>query len=141
MWFPDLSPCTYFPSDAALSAVGWLERGKPYPVGDVDARVYVALVAMRRDPWQPFVSGGPHACDLCKFEAEATGAANLFVPAGGVIYACPELIVHYVNAHGYAPPDVFCQAVLACPPMRSMPYLRAIAAAGGARLLRPPGRA
>jgi hypothetical protein len=63
----------------------------------------------------------------------------LFVPANGVIYVSPAMIVHYMNAHGYAPPEVFCRAVLACPPMRSMQYLKAIKECGGARLLRPPG--
>lgn len=138
MWFEDLSPCTLFPADVGLVAVGWLERGRPYATGAVDRRVHDALVAMRRDPWQPFVGAGSHGCDLCQFEPEARGSANLFIPADGSIYVCPELIVHYLNAHGYAPPDVFCRAVLACPPMRSMQYLQAINQCGGARLLRPP---
>lgn len=61
----------------------------------------------------------------------------LFIPADKTIYVCPELIVHYMNAHGYAPPDIFCGAVLACPPMRSMQYLKALKDHGGAQLLRP----
>jgi hypothetical protein len=40
------------------------------------------------------------------------------------------LIVHYMNAHGYLPPSEFCDAVMACPPMQSMPYLKALRAAG-----------
>ena len=138
MWFEDLSPCTYFSAGAKLVAVGWLERAKPYPTGQVDRGVYDALVEMRKNPWQPFVSTGTHECDLCKFEGEH-GSANLFVPADGVIYVAPELIVHYMNLHGYARAHVFCRAVLACPPMRSMQYLKAIKECSGARLLRPPG--
>ncbi len=139
MWFEDLSLCTYFPADAMLVAVGWLERGKSFPKGTVDRRLYEALAEMRKNPWQPLVSAGVHECDLCCFEPEVCGSANLFIPAYGTIYVCPEMIVHYMNAHGYAPPDVFCRAVLACPPMRSMPYLKAIKEYGGARLLRPSG--
>jgi hypothetical protein len=138
MWFEDLAPCTYFPGEAKLVAVGWLERGKPYAAGQGDRRVYDALLEMRRNPWQPFVSMGTHECELCQFEGER-GAANLFVPADGVIYVSPELIVHYINAHGYAPPDVFCRAVFSCPPMLSREYLKAIKECGGARLMRPPG--
>lgn len=139
MWFEDLARCDYF-TEGPLIAVGWLERGKPFSCGVVERRVFEALREMQRDPWQPFVSAGQHPCDLCAFEPEAQGSANLFIPAGATLYVCPELIVHYINAHGYAPPDPFCRAVLACPPMRSMPYLKAIRAAGGTGLLRPAAR-
>lgn len=33
-------------------------------------------------------------------------------------------------AHGYAPPEAFCAAVLACPPMGSEDYLQAISRNG-----------
>ena len=135
-WYADLSPWTYVNDDPRLIAIGWLERGKPFATVEVDRHVFEALREMRKDPWQPFVFAGPHECDLCRFEGEK-GMTNLFIPAAGVIYVCPELIVHYINSHGYAPPDVFCRAVLACPPMRSMQYLRLISSCGGARLLRP----
>lgn len=138
MWFEDLTPCTYFAADTKLVAVGWIERGKPYVTGHMDRGVYDALVEMRKNPWQPFVSMGSHECELCQFEGEH-GSANLFVPANGVIYVSPELIVHYVNTHSYTPPEVFCRAVLACPPMRSMAYLKAIKECGGARMLRSSG--
>ena len=81
------------------------------------------------------VCAGHHECDLCRFEGESRGSTNFFIPYEGAIYVCPELIVHYINAHGYSPPELFCRAVLACPPMRSMPYLRAIAACGGAHAI------
>ena len=139
MWFDDLSPCTYFPADAKLLAVGWLERGNPYRTGTVDRRVYDALVEMRKNAWQPFVCAGVHECDLCSYKPDQCGSANMFIPADDTIYVCPELIVHYMNAHEYAPPDAFCRAVLACPPMRSMQYLKAIKVCGGARLLQPSG--
>jgi hypothetical protein len=139
---PDSLGLLLLPADTNLLAVGWLERGKPFATGDVDRRVYEALREMRKNPWQPFASGGIHPCDLCRFDAEAAGTANLFIPGDGrVIYVCPELIVHSINAHGYAPPEVFCRAVLTCPSMRSMQYLRALASRGGATLLRPPDTA
>jgi hypothetical protein len=136
LWFEDLAPCTYFPGDTEVVAVGWLERGRTYATGHVDRGVYEALFEMRKNPWQPFVSMGTHECELCQFAGEH-GSANLFIPGDGVIYVAPELIVHYMNAHGYSPPEAFCRAVLACPPLRSMQYLKAIKECGGARLLRP----
>lgn len=135
-WFNDLSPCDYFGAQYAssLTAVGWLENGKPYPVGPVDRQVYDRLVELRKELWQPMVAGGHHACNLCQFESEAKSVNNLFIPANGFILVCPELIVHYINAHRYVPPDLFCSAVLACPSMRSSDYRKAILANGGGPL-------
>jgi hypothetical protein len=54
------------------------------------------------------------------------GFKNVFVPGDAKIYVAPELILHYIDRHGYAPPGEFQQAVLDCPTMRSVAYLRAI---------------
>jgi hypothetical protein len=102
----------------------------------VDRRVYSALVELRRKPWQPWETPGVHECDLCVYEPGAVGASVIFIPGRNVIYVCPELITHYMNVHGYKPPDEFCDAVLVCPPMRSTEYFRAILANGGRELVR-----
>ena len=128
----DLSPCTYLPLAAEhLLAVGWLEQSLPFPTGRTPANVFSRLQEFVRQPWQPFVWMGIHCCGLCQFEGEKTGTANLFVPHQGKIYVCPELITHYINAHFYRPPDVFCEAVLACPDMKSMEYKRLLIACEG----------
>jgi hypothetical protein len=44
-----------------------------------------------------------------------------------------------MNAHHYRPPEAFCRAVLACPPMRTMAYRRALLAAGGPGFLEELG--
>jgi hypothetical protein len=54
------------------------------------------------------------------------------------IYVCPELITHYVNAHYYKPPEVFCDAVLACPAMGSLEYKRSLIACKGNVLWQAP---
>lgn len=152
-WYADLAECDYFAfSDhTSLLAVGWLQRGKPYTAGDVERHVFEKLCELTQDPWSPVTFPGIHLCDLCRFsgDSEATyrksdgrgtcrvgasaGAMSLFVPGEGVIYVCPTNITHYIDAHGYAPPAVFCDAVLNCPPMRSMQYLKAILDNGGRR--------
>lgn len=137
-WQGDSTPCDYFGAEFAafLRAVGWLERGCTYPTGEVDPRVFDRLNEFRVSPWQPMVAAGYHPCGLCLYRTEAEGKSNLFIPGEGVIYVCPELITHYMNAHGYAPPAEFCQAVLGCPPMRSMEYLKSLLANGGRPLVR-----
>ncbi|HJK89168.1 MAG TPA: hypothetical protein RMH85_01925 [Polyangiaceae bacterium LLY-WYZ-15_(1-7)] len=59
------------------------------------------------------------------------GAALLFVPDGS-----PLLVAHSIDAHAYRPPDVFLEALRACPPTRSIAYRRALLASGGRTLLR-----
>ena len=139
-WFADLGPLNYFPGSAAeiLIAIGWLEHGHSFDTGAVDREVYGRLEALLQDPFQPLVSAGYHGCSICLFRPEAKGTANLFVPAGSVVYVCPELILHYMNAHHYRPPSPFCQAVLACPDTRSMEYKRMLVATGATRLLQIP---
>lgn len=128
MWIEDLAPLG---DSARVLAVGWLERGRPYPTGDVAPGVFAKLRDLLVDLWQPATTGGSHDCDLCFHEPEKRGTRNLFVPGSGRLYVAPELILHYVNAHGYAPPAEFCHAVLACPPTRSPEYRRALTAAAG----------
>jgi hypothetical protein len=136
-WFADLSPCTEFDflSDVQLRAVGWLDREHPYTTGPVDRSTYDRLQQLFRDPWQPVVAMGGHECNLCVFDGEARGSANLIVPRCDVLYMAPKLILHYMNAHGYRPPEEFCNAVAACPDTRSMDYKRMLLASGGRALV------
>jgi hypothetical protein len=136
-YITDLSPCAYFCDSEKLIAVGWLEKGKPYRTGNVDEAFFARLIELLIGPWQPGVFGGFHSCDFCRFSAAppgvhyegqfvSTGHANLFVPGEGVLYAAPSMIAHYIVAHEYAPPELFCEAVMRCPPMHSMDYLKAL---------------
>lgn len=145
-YFADLAPCTYFPIPATdcLLAVGWLDRQHNYQHGPVDDELFARLCELLHDPWQPFMTAGTHDCPFCRFTSgpqqltyrNATvqlGTNNLFVPGDGVLFVAPSLILHYVDAHDYVPPEEFCQALLHCPAMRSMQYWKAIRENG------PPG--
>lgn len=129
----------------ALKAVGWLEEARCYTKGEVTDRFFEALLQLLVQPWQPAVAAGRHACSLCRFSGGpaqitfrgttvTTGTSNIYVPGEAVIYVAPSLIAHYVDAHEYQPPSEFVDAVLRCPPMRSMQYLRAIGSIGGSAL-------
>jgi hypothetical protein len=74
-------------------------------------------------------TGGP-ACVTVGGLTVPVGSSNVFVPADGVVYVAPSLALHYIDAHEYLPPEPFQRAVMACPPMRSMEYLRGIARFG-----------
>jgi hypothetical protein len=81
--FSDLAPLSYFGEDVAthLCAVGWLGRELPFEMGPTTVEVYRRLGELLENPFQPFVAMGHHSCELCQYEGEASGSANLFVPA------------------------------------------------------------
>jgi len=90
------------------------------------APVHAALAPMRRR-WSRLTMGGRRIL---------MGINNLFVPGEGCIYGSPSMIAHYIEAHGYAPPEEFIAAVLRCPDMRSEAYRNFCIANGGERLVR-----
>jgi hypothetical protein len=54
---------------------------------------------------------------------ERTGLDNLLVPTREFLYVAPELVVHYIEDHGYRPPDQFLEAVQTCPEQGSVEFL------------------
>jgi hypothetical protein len=131
-WFVDLAPCTYFgeANAAFLRAVGWLQRGKPFAIGPVDAEILGRLIGFAKDPAQSGMFCGSHRCDLCPEPRGAASHKNMFIPTENVLFVCPEGIIHYIESHAYQPPVEFCEAVLSCPPMRSERYMEAVLANG-----------
>jgi hypothetical protein len=147
--YPDLSPCDHFPFDSQgkVVAVGWLESGQPYRDEEISREFVERLAELSSNPWQPFVAMGVHQCGFCRLtggpgsfphggSSIAIGVSNVFIPGDGFLYVAPSLILHYMDAHGYAPPDEFQAAVVRCPAMRSMEYLKAVLANGPAGLSR-----
>lgn len=150
-YYADLTACDYFgPTDAPLLAIGWLDRDHPYHKGQVTRQCFESLAGLLANAWQPFAVAGRHRCELCSFTGGPAavrigdtdiliGMTNVFVPASDCVYVAPSLVLHYIDAHGYVPPDEFLRAVEACPPMRSMEYLKAIRRHQIHRLAIPPG--
>lgn len=149
-YFEDLSPNPSFGQWAdILLSVGWLDSAHDYPRGTVTPAFFRALVQLLVEPWHPGGAlAGRHPCSFCPFtggpgslvfegSTVTLGSANLFVPGpSGKVYVAPSLIAHVIDAHGYAPPEEFQRAVLECPTMRTMPYLRALRERGlGVRLI------
>jgi len=122
VYAPDLATECQVARGPAVRAIGWLERGQAFPTGPVDPRFLAALRAQFDNRWLPVVSAGMHACDLggC---GGAAGAQHVIIPSRDCVYIAPELIDHYVEAHAYAPPAEFVEAVLACPAQSSDAYV------------------
>lgn len=115
-WFPDLAPFTGLPG-RDLVAVGWLQKGKPYPKAKrVDQELANRLInGAFREP-RLRTQRREHRCDLCRRNAIARfGRGELFVVTSDRVFVAPELLVHYVQAHGYQPPKAFVAAVKDAP--------------------------
>lgn len=139
-YVPDMTPWTYEPGEDFLTAIGWLERGHPYTKGATPDDVLSILDRIRERNLSIVWYMGIHECTLSQACAAGpsvprshVGASNLIVPAEDRIFVFPELITHYIRDHGYAPPEVFCEAVRRCPAPESDAY-RAIAEQCSSRL-------
>ena len=152
-FYEDGAPCDYFGPEFAgvLRAVGWLEAGRDYRRGTVEPRLVHKLTLLLSEPWEHERSVDPHACSLCPFTggpadfrlakspgmpAVPLGNRNLYVPGGDVLYVVPSFVLHYIDAHHYAPPEAFTEAVWACPPVRSREYGEAVRRLAPAGLLK-----
>lgn len=135
--FDDLTECYHFGAEntRTLRAIGWLTNGRPFVTGKTDSVIFKKLKLLMRAPWQPWIFRGLHECELCQFDAPS-GNANLFVPNGDFVFVCPELIVHYIAAHHYRPPDEFITAVRNCPQTSTMEYKKLLLESGGRTLVR-----
>jgi hypothetical protein len=134
--YDDLRPCAYFERwDDVLVSVGWLGTDTLYPKGKVSEDVFASLASCLADPWQPVTLAGRYPCPFCRFTGGPSqmtfrewtiqlGSSNLFVPGDNFAYVAPSLIVHYIDAHEYSPPAEFQRAVLDCPRIKSVAYMK-----------------
>jgi hypothetical protein len=122
-YFPDLSKYSYAPftniSLGNLTNVGWLDLLKPYPKGKIDEQLLDKIFFLCSSPVNK--TRGWHRCPFCgefpvivrRNEKELVlGDAEIRLQGeGGVQFAAPTLIYHYIQAHEYLPPDVFLSAL------------------------------
>lgn len=122
-------------SSQELTAVGWLDPKHAFTQGQVAAAVIERLVAICRTRYVVEISLGYHECLFCGtsewyYDVELQrnlGNHNYLVPGeGGTMYCFPDLMLHYIRDHGYAPPATFCEAVLNCPDPETPEYLQAV---------------
>jgi hypothetical protein len=117
-WYPDLSNEAFVAFGDHVRAVGWLSADHPYRRGAVPAefvarlQAFVGLANRSADALYFPAFGGFHTCELCE---DVHDSRNFGVPAGAVLYVAPGMVAHYVEHHGYCPPDEFIAAILASP--------------------------
>jgi hypothetical protein len=117
--YPDLSKYEYSRDrplwPRVLLNVGWLGTNQPFPTGDCPRGFIAHLRELAKSP--AALTRGFHQCEFCprSNDPQQTPRGNGEIRVRGTvrtIYAAPTLIVHYVDAHHYQPPEEFIAAVL-----------------------------
>ena len=135
-YFADLTPYTYWEPpggdgqlgpdepwpDLPMRNVGWLDAAHPFPTGAPPDELIPALVKLAKARVRQ--TRGYHYCEICvrdlgedAREAVRQGviareSAEFQVWGDTVVYAAPQLLIHYVDAHDYLPPPEFCAAAM-----------------------------
>jgi hypothetical protein len=129
--YADLSPYSYLPdtvpSGVTVLNVGWLDPATGFPRSEPSKEFTDALLDLcLHHPTAR--TRGWHACELDHGDtpppypltvtagtaSHPLGSAEVrVISLAGVCLAAPDLIHHYVTAHGYAPPQQFVDAVMA----------------------------
>ena len=125
MYFPDLSTKCSADHGECVRAIGWLAAGQDFPKGEVPPQFLEKLREHLKVPWQTIKFWGSHRCELCPPNSHApSDSNNLWIPGDAVVYVAPAMILHYIEAHQYKPPDEFITAVLECPAQNASAYLK-----------------
>ena len=135
--FRDLSEYSYFPWEQVLKKlpaapgvarprpllnIGWLSTDQPYRTGAFASDLLRCLAMLCTTPVNRL--RGWHVCELCdsppvfpmRVEVDGVklevGNGEVHVEGeGGRVYSAPTMIVHYIQAHSYTPPDEFTAAL------------------------------
>jgi hypothetical protein len=107
--------------------IGWLDGSHPNLQGEVPENLVAALCELGRH--RVHIYRGYHYCELCPPRKDERGyLLETLAPCenhyelgdaeirvfgdDGVTFAAPNMIAHYVAAHGYKPPEAFISAAI-----------------------------
>jgi hypothetical protein len=110
-FYEDLSHYNYTHHSKRELNIGWLEKGQPFNMGEVPAGFIDRLNLYLNSDFTLFHCLGDHDCEFCE-KRESACCEIRVVSIDGQVYAAPELIKHYIEAHSYLPPQEFIDAVM-----------------------------
>lgn len=99
--------------------VGFIEKGDvfssvcPYSLDDLCNKLRRLL--QENNKFRGNINRGQEPCGICsKVISEDglnLGVSELWIPFGEIIYVSPDFIVHYIEKHGYVPPEDYARVV------------------------------
>jgi hypothetical protein len=110
-FYEDLSPYNYTHYCEKELNIGWLQKDKDFPVGDTPEGFLERLKWFAEKPF-PMFHAGHHLCEFCEDKNANSSCELRIVGADDTVYACPILIIHYIEVHKYLPPQQFIDAVM-----------------------------
>ncbi|GHJ48931.1 hypothetical protein Cs7R123_62730 [Catellatospora sp. TT07R-123] len=115
MEFLDLSRYEYSDFPLEMRAVGWLGREHGLQSGDPHADSRLILKELKASSVrEASLTLGFHDCAFCPPGARVRGNGEFrYHTLSGNSYAAPVMILHYVEAHGYVPSQVFIEELRA----------------------------
>lgn len=120
-YYPDLHNKSMLGDGERLRTVGWLHPDYAFTQGDISDNMFRAVLEHHvSTAFEPFFFLGWHDCEFCD---ASKGYTNLIIPTVDAVYVAPEMIVHYIDEHGYLPPTEFIKAVVDCPAQDSPEYM------------------
>lgn len=118
-YYEDLTAYNYHHYCEKEMNVGWLKKGQPFTIGKYPDGLTDKL-KMYGENHAVFQTKGFHCCEFC---GDSYGSNELrVISCEGVVYACPGMIIHYIENHDYLPPQEFIDAVLSGPEPGSEEY-------------------
>jgi hypothetical protein len=128
-WFPDMGTASMVDTGDHIRAVGWLSDQYPYTQSKVSAEFLARLWDFARRwydstealGWGFFM--GLHSREFCD---EYMAGGNFGIPSNGLLFVAPQMVAHYVEVHGYCPPESFIAAVMESPLPGTKEYLAAV---------------
>ena len=121
-FYEDLTPYNYRYYSVKELNTGWLQNGQLFPIGEVPEGFLEKLKKYNEKPFIVHQTRGWHGCDFCENENMAGSHEIRVVSIKGKVFACPELIIHYIESHNYLPSDEFIKSVCEGPPPGSEEY-------------------
>lgn len=115
--------CGFILSGDPVRAVGWISEGRSFRTGIVDGRSIglerrffherIELCAVFYQPNPYFIHTKLYDwCSLCKHKVLS---CFLLLPGKRFLFVSPALLLHYIDAHSYHPPEEFLQELAAFP--------------------------
>lgn len=127
-YYKDLSNYTYHSDGIGENVlnIGWLEKGREFNL-EKNSATSLKLVNQLWKTWENRCvrTRGFHECEFCDGQASplklrapngnicSIGSAEFRVLGrDGVVYAAPDMLLHYILEHNYQPPQDFVDSVL-----------------------------